>query len=47
MFQVIHKETGKLRMVYGVIGMRFLFWNIEEACWEYGDMEKYKPATAP
>ena len=47
MFQVVHKETGRTRTVYGVIGTRFLFWNLEEACWEYADMEKYKPATAP
>lgn len=46
MFQVIHKETGEVRTVYGFSGIKFLFWNHEEKCWEYGDMEKYIPATA-
>lgn len=46
MFQVVHRETGERRTVYGVTGIRFLFWNHEEKCWEYGDMEKYIPATA-
>ena len=46
MFRVVHKETGEVRTVYGMAGIRFLFWNHEEKCWEYGDMEKYIPATA-
>ena len=45
MFKVVHKETGELRTVYGVMGMRFLLWNAEGSYWEYGDMEKYMPAT--
>lgn len=46
MFQVVHKETGELRTVYGITGIRFLFWNREEACWEYGDMDNYIPVEA-
>ena len=45
MFQVVHKETGVIRTVYAVTGIRFLLWNEQEACWEYGDMEKYKPVA--
>lgn len=44
MFQVIHKQTGKIRTVYGMSGIKFLFWNDDEACWEYGDMDNYSPA---
>lgn len=44
-FQVIHKETGEVRTVYGFCGIKFIFWNHEKQCWEYGDMEKYIPAT--
>lgn len=45
MFKVVHKETGVIRTVYAVTGIRFLLWNEQEACWEYGDMEKYKPVA--
>lgn len=30
-------------MVYGFTGINFLLWNDKEGCWEYGDIEKYKP----
>ena len=43
MFKVVHKETGEVRTVYGFAGIRFLFWNSEEGCWQYGDMENYTP----
>lgn len=45
MFDVIHIETGRRRTVYAVIGFRFLFWDEQEECWVYGDMEKYKPVA--
>lgn len=46
MFQVMHKETGEIRTVYAVTGIRFLFWNDQEDCWQYGDMQNYKPVAA-
>ena len=44
MYKVIHKETGEIRTVYGITGIRFLLWNEKDDCWEYEDMEKYRPA---
>lgn len=44
MFQVIHRQTGEIRTVYGMSGIKFLFWNDIDGCWEYGDMENYIPA---
>ena len=43
MFQVVHKETGEIRTVYGRNGQYFLFWSAEQECWEYGHRDDYSP----
>lgn len=43
MFQVVHKQTGEVRTVYGRNGQYFLLWNTEQEGWEYDHMENYKP----
>lgn len=45
MFQVVHKETGAIRTVYAVTGSYFMFWNEQEACWDYDAMKKYEPVA--
>ena len=43
MISVIHKETGKVREVYGMTGMRFMFWDEAEGAWVFDEIDNYKP----
>ena len=43
MLSVIHKETGKVREVYGMTGMRFMFWDEAEGAWVFDEIDNYRP----
>ena len=46
MVKVRHKETGKVRVVYGISGLFFLMWEDSTDSWFYADMNKYRPLEA-
>lgn len=46
MFYVVEKETGKVRMVYGINGLYFLMWDSSTGCWISDNISKYKPLEA-
>ena len=41
MFKVRGKHTGKVRTVYGMSGVNFLFY--EDGKWFYGPIDAYEP----
>lgn len=43
MFQVVHKETGEIRTVYGIAGLLFLFWDQKTGEWEGDEISNYRP----
>ena len=43
MFQVRHKQTGKIRTVYGLNGTHYLLWD-KEIGWFYEDISAYRPS---
>ena len=45
MFEVIHKETGEIVTVLGVVGMRFMLWDEEGKTWWFDPIDNYKLFT--
>lgn len=43
MFKVKHKETGECKTVYHVNGCSFMFWDEDECCWVFDDIDNYEP----
>lgn len=43
MFYVREKGTVIVRKVYAVLGTHFLFWDEEDDCWVYGEIDRYRP----
>ena len=43
MFNVINRETGEIRTVYGIIGILFMMWDEKLHEWVYEPMHKYRP----
>lgn len=42
MFKVIHKETGEIVTVLGVVGLRFLLWDEEGNSWWFDSIDNYR-----
>lgn len=42
-FWVEEKGKGKAREVYALIGTQFMFWDEEDDCWVFGEIDGYRP----